>query len=229
MPEAVLSEAQLGIFEFARGCGLQTPSAEDIARTLEDLRKVQGPALIIGGIAVIHHGYERFTKDIDILYNEYHDPRILERLAPYFKVVLKAASGWHHLEHRKTHVRLELVPEGGLGTYGFIPSAGHVRGEGGLVSLLGLVWLKMVSGRIQDEADVAVLAKARMAEVSALGDQLPPELRERHAELVARAKRELETDPNLHPELGAPPVRPPGVQEEAARYGRRGKRARAKR
>ena len=207
---------------------MQTPSAEDIARTLDDLRKVQGPALIIGGIAVIHHGYERFTKDIDILYNEYHDPRILERLAPYFKVVLKAASGWHHLAHRKTHVRLKLVPEGRLTTYGFIPSAGKVRGEGGLVSVLGLVWLKLVSGRARDEGDVVELLKLHMSEMSGLGDKLPPELRERFTALLARAKRELETDPNLNPDIGAPPVRPPGVQEEAARYGRGRKRARAK-
>lgn len=174
---------------------MQTPGAADIVRTLDDLRKAQGPALVIGGLAVIHHGYRRLTEDVDILY-AHEDGGVLKRLRPAFKVVLKAKNGWHQLEHRETGVRLELIPEGGVTTYGFIPGPDAVGGEEGFVSLFGLVWLKLVSGRAKDDADVVELAKSRMKELAALRGRLPGELHGRFDDIVARAKREMENDPH---------------------------------
>src|SRR5262249_20745987 len=125
----VLTRSQRLTFDFARGAGaVNTPDGERIEATLQDLRTVQGPALIIGGLAVIHYGYERSTQDVDILYSQ-SDGGILKRLRPHFKIVLKAKNGWHHLEHKTTGVRLELIPEGGLTTYGFIPGPATVGGD----------------------------------------------------------------------------------------------------
>src|SRR5262245_20207302 len=107
-----------------------TPDSKAMGEALEDLRKVQGEALIVGGIAVIHYGYARSTTDVDLLY-AHVDGKILERLKPFFKIVLKAKNGWHHLAHRKTGVRLELIPEAGLTTYGFIPGPKSVGGKDG--------------------------------------------------------------------------------------------------
>ncbi|MCY3024099.1 MAG: hypothetical protein NTW87_34410 [Planctomycetota bacterium] len=203
---------------------MHTPSAEDLARTLEDLRRAQGSALVIGGLAVIYHGYERSTQDIDILYAD-ADGRILERLKPDFRIVLKAKNGWHHLEHRKTGVRLELIPEGGLGTYGFIPGPKTVGGESGFISLHGLVWLKLVSGRSQDMADLTTLAKVRQQEFAALRERLPSELLDRFDEVLAQAKREMENDPSRLPDNHAGQAGGE-VRETPARYGKRKRGAR---
>ena len=228
---SVLTESQLAVFEFARGAGaVETPSAKDLEEALEDFRKVQGSALLIGGIAVIHYGYERSTKDMDALYAD-GDGGILRRLEPHFRIVIQAESGWHELEHRKTKVRLELVPAGGIGTYGFIPGPKTVGGEGGFISLWGLIWLKLVSGRLQDEADLATLAKARMNEFAAARERLPKELHERFDELLTRARREMEYDPHRHPDKGAPGAGPAKAREAAGRYGlpkRKKKEARRK-
>jgi len=197
----LLSDADLSIFNFAAGIskfmGIKMHSAEEIDQTVRDLRAVQGSGLLIGGIAVIHHGYRRYTDDVDMLYAN-HDTEIVKRLKTNFKAVLKAKSGWHHFEHRKTHVRLELIPEGGLGTYGFIPGPKTVGGEDGFISLHGLIWLKLVAGRMQDEADIAEIAKNNLKAVAAVRAKLPPEHHERFDALIARAKKEIETDPNRH-------------------------------
>lgn len=195
MGEIILTASQLATFEFARGCGLKTPSATDIERTLEDLRQAQGTALIIGGMAVIRYGYERLTKDIDILY-AHADGNILNRLDACFKIVLKAVNGWHHLEHRQTGVRLELIPEGGLTTYGFIPGPQTVGGADGFISLFGLVWLKLVSGRAKDDADIVEIAKQNMVTVADLRDKFHPELQDRFDAVIVRAKKEIENNPN---------------------------------
>lgn len=195
---------------------METHTPEEMARTLADFQKVQGRALVIGGVAVIHHGYRRYTHDVDALYS-YHDAGILKRLESDFRLVLRAESGWHHLEHRETGVRLELIPEGGLTTYGFIPAPKTAGGENGVISLSGLIWLKLVSGRSKDDADVIEVAKVRMAEVEACLAKLPSELHERFNELIARAKRELANDPSRRPDIMPPTDR---VQEAPVRYGK---------
>lgn len=201
-----------GAVEFSRGKGMsQTPPSKDIDQALKDLRKVLGDALIIGGIAVGHHGHERSTKDIDILYANW-DSRILERLSPHFKVVLKSESGWHHLDHRKNGVRLELIPEGGLTQYGFIPAPKTVGGKDGFISLLGLVWLKLVSGRPNDLGDLYSLAKVRLTEMKSLRSRLPSELHEHFDRVIAQAEKDLTSDPHRLPD---------SVKEAQAKYAKR--------
>lgn len=195
----LLSDADLSIFNFAAGIskfmGIKMHSAEEIDQTINDLRAVQGNNLLIGGIAVIHYGYRRYTNDVDVLYAE-RDLQIVKRLKTNFKVVLKARNRWHHFEHRKTKVRLDLIPEGGLTTYGFIPGPVTVGGEAGFISLHGLIWLKLVSGRAKDDADVIEVMKTQLRYVRDVRSKLPFELHERFDALIARAKKEIETDPN---------------------------------
>ena len=170
------------------------PDGAQIETTLQDARKVQGPALLIGGIAVIHYGYRRSTDDVDLLYAQ-KDGTILKRLRPYFKTVLKAKNGWHHLEHKKTGVRLELIPEGGLTTYGFIPGPDVVGGQDGFISFLGLVWLKLVSGRLKDQADLAELAKRNMKQAEAAYEKLNPELKKMFRKILVQARKEIANNP----------------------------------
>jgi hypothetical protein len=130
------------------------------------LQEVQESALIIGGIAVGYHGLERTTNDVDILYKN-RDTLIVQRLETHFEPVVSAESGWHEMRHRRTRVRLKLVPEGGLGQDGFIPFCDTVGGQDGFISLNGLVWLKLVAGRGKDEVDVVELYKRNSAGVAA--------------------------------------------------------------
>ncbi len=216
---ATLTASHLTAFNFAKAWGfVKTPSADEILATLKDLQPVQGSSLVIGGLAVGYHGWERVTGDVDILY-AHADGLILQRLKKDFKIVLKAKNGWHHLEHRKTKVRLELIPEGGLATYGFIPGPKTVGGEGGFISLHGLAWLKLVSGRSQDIADLVQLAKIRMDDMRAAKDRLPPELQPRFEEVLVQAQKELDFDPHHNGDHGAP-----GVKESAPRYGKKAAR-----
>jgi hypothetical protein len=229
MAQAALTPSQLATFNWARAVGaVHTPSAEEMAQTLEDLRKVQGSALVAGGVAVIHYGYERSTQDVDILY-AYADGRILERLKTDFRLVKKLESGWHKLEHRKTGVGLELIPEGALGTYGFIPGPKTVGGENGFISLYGLVWLKLISWRPQDRADLDILAKARFSEFTALRARLHPDLHEHFDQVIAEAKWGMEHDPTRAPDDQAQGHDAEGVGEAPARYAKKRRAARTKR
>ncbi len=212
----VLTDLQLATFTFGRAFSFNIPESSSIGAALKDLTEVVGDGLIVGGIAVIHHGYERTTTGIDVLY-AYRDASILTRLSPHFNVIKKPASGWHHLEHKRTGVRLELIPEGGLTTYGFIPGPYIVGGQGGVVSLLGLVWLKLVSGRSQDDADIVSLAKIRLEEMKGLAGQLPAELHDRYLSHLQRAEQELSSDPSGDPNAPAPD--PSVVQEMMEKYG----------
>jgi hypothetical protein len=191
---SILTESQLATFDFARGFGMKTNSSEDVDATLNDVIPALGSAVIAGGMAVIHHGYERYTKDIDVLYAA-ADTQILKRFESAFNIDRQAAhGGWQYLTHKKTGIKLELIPEGGLTTYGFIPGPRTVGNEQEFVSLFGLIWLKLVAGRAQDDADIVVLAKLRLADVAAVRPRLPPELLPRFDELLARAKKELTSD-----------------------------------
>src|SRR3984893_19084567 len=53
---------------------------------LQALSRKEGiPLAIVGGLAAIHHGYERFTKDIDVVVPSAHLD-ILTRVAPQYGI-----------------------------------------------------------------------------------------------------------------------------------------------
>src|SRR5437762_7743519 len=63
--------------------------------TLKALSHKEGiPLAIVGGLAAIYHGYERFTKDIDVVVRSDHLD-ILTRVAPHYgiKVIWKDPEG----------------------------------------------------------------------------------------------------------------------------------------
>ena len=189
-----LTPTQLRIFDFARTLAMTAPSSNDLEKLLHDLKPVLGSALVIGGLAVIYHGYVRSTDDADILY-AHADAGIFKRLSKHFKLIKKGRSGWHQFEHKATKLRLELIPEGGLTTYGFIPGPHFFGSDNGFLPLLGVMWLKLVSRRPKDEADIVELAVRRMGDVEATRAKLPGELVERFDALIALAKAQILTNP----------------------------------
>src|SRR5208283_5342513 len=84
--------------------------ALDVLRTLSSKEGI--PIAIIGGMAAIKHGYERYTKDIDVVVAAKHLDSII-RVAPRYgiKVLWRDPQGWHKFQYEG--VRIEVVPQGG--------------------------------------------------------------------------------------------------------------------
>ena len=171
--------------------------------TLQTLSRKEGiPLAIVGGLAAIHHGYERFTKDIDVVVPS-RNLDIFARVAPHYgiKVIWNDPEGWHKLQC--AGVPIDVVPEGrkprkdapttipGPEKLGVREGAGYARIGGWMETKLG-------SYRVQDRADVVQVIKAIGLSVlkkirSRLAKVHPIYVR-RLDELVALAKEETEQE-----------------------------------
>jgi hypothetical protein len=133
--------------------------------TLNALSHKEGIAMaIVGGLAAIHHGYERFTKDIDVVVQSGHLD-VLTRIAPQYgiKVIWKDPDGWHKLQCEA--VPIDVVPEGrkprkDAPTVIPNPKQLGVREGAGYAGLAGWTETKLGSYRVQDRADVVQVIKA---------------------------------------------------------------------
>ncbi len=142
----------------------QHPKFAKALATLDALSRKEGIALaIVGGLAAIHHGYERFTKDIDVVVQS-RNLDILTRVAPLYgiKVIWKDPEGWHKLQCEG--VFIDVVPEGRKPRKDApiaIPSPEHlgVSAGAGYAGISGWMETKLGSNRIQDQADVVQILK----------------------------------------------------------------------
>ena len=131
---------------------------------LKTLSQKEGiPIAIVGGMAAIHHGYERLTRDIDVVVAQKHLDTIL-RVAPKYgiKVIWHDPQGWHKLSFEG--VRIEIVPEGGKAKKDApttIPGPKQLGVAAGsdYANLEGWVETKLSSGRGLDRADVIQVLK----------------------------------------------------------------------
>ena len=195
----VLSKSALQTFSLSRAWGFDDPSADDVVKTLKDLRDVQSSALIIGGMALLFHGYERLTTNVDLLYS-LDDSHILERLESYFRIESVSKIGWHRLLHKETNFPLRLVPEGYKAAFGVIPGPDRIGGKDGFVSLDGLIWLKLISIKGRDPVDIIEMAKIKSIGLHTIKDKLPIDIQERFEGLFAIAMKEIENDPHRLPD-----------------------------
>ena len=148
---------------FAAAVSPNLPPVEAALPAIVGLLRNAGVAFkLVGGIAVVHHGYARTTEDIDVL---------VEATAP---AKLHGASLSAHdfelvsptrLRHVPTGVVVDLLiagsplPRAGAGAYpGPEWLAASPRDEA-VVGLGGLVDLKLRAGRHRDLADVVELLK----------------------------------------------------------------------
>ncbi len=168
------------------------PSVETTLPALLELLRAAGrPFRIVGGLAVIHHGYVRATCDIDVLVTREHglDPLLagfgFERVGPA------------RLRHRSgTPIDLLIAgtpsPRTGEAPWPEPSALASSPDAPEVVSLEGLVALKLAARRAQDRADlVAILKKlpeGRYLEVEA---SLPPERRRSLFHLREEALEEL--------------------------------------
>src|SRR5947209_20209283 len=101
-----------GMVAAVKGREVQESKFAKALATLETLSRKEGiPLAILGGLAAIHHGYERFTKDIDVVVRS-GNLDVLTRVAPQYgiKVIWNDPAGWHKLQCEG--VPIDVVPEG---------------------------------------------------------------------------------------------------------------------
>ena len=171
--------------------------------TLKVLSRKEGiPLAIVGGLAAIHHGYERFTKDIDVVVRS-QNLDILTHVAPQYgiKVIWKDPEGWHKLQCEG--VPIDVVPEGRKprkDAPAAIPGPEQlgVREGAGYAKLGGWMETKLGSFRVQDRADVVsvikVTAPATLRKVRKQLSKAHATYVRRFDELLAAAKEEREQE-----------------------------------
>jgi hypothetical protein len=174
-----------------------------VLATLKTLSRKEGiPLAIVGGLAAIHHGYERFTKDIDIVVRS-GNLDIFTRVALQYgiKVIWNDPDGWHKLQCEG--VPIDVVPEGRKPRDDApcaIPGPAQlgVRTGAGYAGIAGWMETKLGSYRVQDQADVVQVIKvttpATLRRIRKhLGKTHATYLR-RFDEMLAAAKEEKEQE-----------------------------------
>jgi|SRR5580658_9604508 hypothetical protein len=193
MDSTVEALARLG--RFARAMMPTSHSADlalPAARAL--LADVGGHYLIVGGVAVVHHGYLRTTEDIDVLVDAASLVTLAERAMAHGFVVESRT----RLRHSESGVRVDLLvagepmPRPGSPSYPFPDPGRSSPIDRGVVGLALLCELKLRAHRHQDVADVVQLLQrldeGRYLEIEGA---MPPELR---PELASLRRDALEED-----------------------------------
>ena len=176
--------ALAGATAFARAMRPELPVVENGLFALRKLlAQAQVPYALVGGVAVIHHGYVRATRDLDLLLAR----EDLTRLVPHLAEHGFERSATNRLRHVESCVDVDLLfggdprPRPGAPPYPQPRDLGRSPRETDVVDLPGLVDLKLVAGRHQDLADVVALLKpldetAYLELEAALGSELRGQL-----------------------------------------------------
>jgi hypothetical protein len=172
-------------------------------RLLDEIGRICGEMglapVLIGGLAVSHHGYLRTTRDVDVLTNRADGLALIRRL--------KSEMGWKRYAegfmNTVLEVSLDICVEGertSPRSEEVFPPPSDLKVDRlkplPVVALPDLIALKVMSGRAQDDADVVNLLKirkSRMASIRAAAAKRlkTPSARARLKSLAARAKEEL--------------------------------------
>ena len=161
-----------------------------IARRLDELKI---PYAVVGGMALFKHGYERFTKDVDILVSKEDLKRLHRELEGLGYVSPHKHS--KHLRDTELGVRIEFLTTGEYPGDGkekpvAFPRPGSVSFESDGVRYLNLatlVELKLASGmtnpgRMRDLTDVLELIRVLNLPID-FSEQLNPYVRGKYVEL----------------------------------------------
>lgn len=171
------------------------PVFETLTEIASRLKALGVPYAVLGGMALVAHGYRRTTEDIDILVSEDGLQRIHESIVglgyrPLFE-------GSKNLRDARTGVRIEFVIAGGFPGDGkpkpvAFPDPAQVGVEiDGIqyVALPRLIELKLASGmsnsgRLRDLADVQEVIRSFQLD-DGFADQLNPSVKEEFLRLSA--------------------------------------------
>jgi len=161
-PQALLDLEE--VVAAVKGREAQHTRIAEALGTLKALARKEGiPLAIVGGLAAIHHGYERFTKDIDVVVRS-RNLDIFLRVAPQYgiKIIWADPEGWHKLQCEG--VPIDVVPEGrkprkDAPTTIPAPDELGVREGADYAGLAGWMETKLGSYRVQDRADIVQVLK----------------------------------------------------------------------
>lgn len=141
------------------------PSVDAVDTALPALRKLLdeagAPFKLVGGLAVIHHGYVRATEDIDVLIDGGALPAV-EALLDAHGFVREAGD---RLRHVATNVRVDLLiggspmPRPGSAAYPMPQVTSGAVDDPTVIALAPLCALKLHARRHQDLADIVALLK----------------------------------------------------------------------
>lgn len=161
-------------------------------------RKIGVHPVVIGGLAVSHHGYARFTADVDVLVSRDEAATLYRRL--------KSEPGWKRyaegFKNTVFNVALDVCVEGertSPSSTEVFPSPKEVRTLRvrplPVIGLAELIALKVKSGRARDDADVVELFKRHAGRIPFLSRSASRllstrEARMRLSELASRARQE---------------------------------------
>ena len=182
--------------------------SQDIAGALEFLRSALGrekiPFGLIGALALRHHGYSRFTEDIDILTTPEGLQRLHEKLIG--RGLMPRAEGLKkRLRQTQFKVNVDVLTSGEHAGSDESPtvypdplSDAFTEREGIRVATLEkLIEFKIASGvwghRAQDQGDVQKLIQAN-ALTESFADTLPEELRARFLEILVESRLERDIE-----------------------------------
>jgi hypothetical protein len=167
---------------------------QTLARLAADLEQHSIDYIVIGAVALIAHGYPRFTEDIDLVMTPenletFHRELIGHGYLPQFPGARKK------VRSTVDNVRIEIITSGEFPGDGKpkpvsfpCPNEASIEIDGiRIVTLEKLIELKLASGmttlhRLRDLADVQELIKVRRLSAE-LADQLDPYVRATYLEL----------------------------------------------
>lgn len=183
---------------FARAMRPELPAVDQGLAALRGLLAEAGvPHALVGGVAVLHHGYVRATHYLDLLLARSD----LSRLEPLLDRHGFTQTRANRLHHRPSRVDVDLLfagearPRPGAPPYPSPLALGRSPREPDVVDLPALLDLKLTAARHQDLADVVALLKALdEAGYLAAESALRPELRPQLARLRRDALDELALD-----------------------------------
>jgi len=169
-------------------------------RSLQNLSKEEEiPIALIGGTAAIAYGYERSTRDIDIVVSLSDFDRFITTACKYgIELVIRKDAGFYEVKYED--VPIDVIQEGAFSHNdnepNAIPSPGHMGvNEGvGVASLPTWVQTKISRGRPLDFADIVEVFKKtkpqELEEVVSYFGTLNKSYLSRLQSLLAHAKSE---------------------------------------
>jgi len=176
------------------------PVDETLARVGRVLREADVPFAVAGGFAVIEHGYERFTKDVDLLVYAADLLRAMKALRAAGLRGGRTPIG-AKMRDEGTGVEVDLLGTAFEGDERALARSVRARGLLPVIPVVHLILMKLETGRLQDEADIVELLKAGASPV-AVGRYLRrtwPELVPRFQKLAARSRAERTPRPRRPP------------------------------
>ena len=182
------------VVAFARSVRSDVPAVDEALAELRALLAREGvPYAIVGGVAVVQHGYVRTSLALDVLL----DREGLERLRPALAAVGFERVGARKWRHGPTGAGVDLlvagepIPPAGRGVFPEPAQLERSDVEPDVAALAPLVELKLAAHRHQDVADVVGLLQL-LDEGRYLGLEaaLPASLRPEVARLRTEALEE---------------------------------------